>query len=71
MTRNRPAGTRLAMELGATAVIMDDGLQNPSSRKDCAIAVVDGATKSQRPAAARRSSARACRRNGRLSMQSW
>lgn len=44
VSRNRPAGTRLAMELGATAVIMDDGLQNPSLRKDCAIAVVDGAT---------------------------
>jgi len=41
---NRPAGARLAHEIGATVVIMDDGLQNPSLEKDCTIAVVDGAT---------------------------
>ncbi|MBF9231752.1 tetraacyldisaccharide 4'-kinase [Microvirga alba] len=41
---DRPSGARLAHEIGATVVIMDDGLQNPSIRKDCAIAVVDGAT---------------------------
>lgn len=44
VSRDRPAGARLAHEIGATAVIMDDGLQNPSLVKDCAIAVVDGAT---------------------------
>lgn len=44
VSRNRPAGARLAHEIGATAVIMDDGLQNPLLAKDCAIAVVDGAT---------------------------
>jgi len=44
VSRNRPAGARLAYEIGATVVIMDDGLQNPSLVKDCAIAVVDGAT---------------------------
>ncbi|WP_262268487.1 tetraacyldisaccharide 4'-kinase [Microvirga yunnanensis] len=44
VSRNRPAGAQLAHEIGATVVIMDDGLQNPSLTKDCAIAVVDGAT---------------------------
>jgi tetraacyldisaccharide 4'-kinase len=44
VSANRPAGARLAHEIGATAVIMDDGLQNSSLVKDCAIAVVDGAT---------------------------
>jgi tetraacyldisaccharide 4'-kinase len=44
MSRDRPAGSRLALEIGATTIIMDDGLQNPSLSKDCAIAVVDGAT---------------------------
>jgi len=44
VSRDRPAGARLAYEIGSTVVIMDDGLQNPSLVKDCAIAVVDGAT---------------------------
>ncbi|KLK91592.1 tetraacyldisaccharide 4'-kinase [Microvirga vignae] len=44
VSADRLAGARLAYEIGATVLIMDDGLQNPSLRKDCAIAVVDGAT---------------------------
>jgi len=43
VSRDRPAGARLSHEMGSTVVIMDDGLQNPSVIKDCALAVVDGA----------------------------
>ncbi len=44
ISADRPAGARLAHEIGATVLVMDDGLQNPSLTKDCAIAVIDGAT---------------------------
>jgi tetraacyldisaccharide 4'-kinase len=43
VARERPAGAALARETGASLVLMDDGLQNPSLHKDLRLAVVDGA----------------------------
>ncbi|MBV9061566.1 MAG: tetraacyldisaccharide 4'-kinase [Alphaproteobacteria bacterium] len=39
---NRVAGAAAAIQAGATIIIMDDGLQNPSLTKDFTVAVVDG-----------------------------
>ncbi|MFC6792523.1 tetraacyldisaccharide 4'-kinase [Methylobacterium komagatae] len=44
IARDRPAGAALCRSLGATAIVMDDGLQNPSLAKSLAFAVIDAAT---------------------------
>lgn len=44
IARDRVAGARLARGLGASIVVMDDGLQNPSLVKRLRLAVVDGAS---------------------------
>lgn len=40
---DRVAGAQAAADAGASLIIMDDGLQNPSLHKDLRLAVVDGA----------------------------
>jgi tetraacyldisaccharide 4'-kinase len=42
VSHDRVAGAALAKSKGASVVVMDDGLQNPSLNKDFTLAVIDG-----------------------------
>ncbi len=41
--KNRARGVKKAQKLGAELVIMDDGFQNPTLKKECALVVFNGA----------------------------
>jgi tetraacyldisaccharide 4'-kinase len=44
VSRDRAAGALAAARLGASLIIMDDGMQNPTIAKQCVLVAVDGRT---------------------------